>query len=137
MLIFIEPLSKIFIDGKAHDGERVKEKLFGGFCECGGLMFQKVWANVDGHNYLISECEKCWKNEVMEFNNISLIDRSSIEVVDRAKINEFAREFLTETELESIKNKVRGKDYNYNAFSRAKKKLEDIGLDYREIAYLI
>ncbi|RLI75483.1 hypothetical protein DRP05_14705 [Archaeoglobales archaeon] len=137
MLIFIEPLSKIFIDGKVYDGERVKDKLFGGFCECGGLMFQKIWANVDGRNYLISECEKCWKNEVMEFNNVSLIERTSIEVVDRANVTEFIGEFLTEAELGSIRNKVRGKDYNYNAFSRAKKKLEEIGLDYREIAHLI
>jgi hypothetical protein len=100
-------------------------------------MFQKAWVNVDGHNIVISECEKCWKNEAMEFNNLNLISRSAVKVVERANIYEFLKGFLTDNELESIRDKVRGKEYNYSAFSRAKKKLEEVGLDYREIAYLI
>ena len=137
MLIYIEPLAKVFVNNKVYNGEKVKGKLFGGFCECGGLMVQKAWINVDGYNYLISECEKCWKNEVMEFNNLSLIKRNSVKVVDRANIKEFLKEHLSETEIEAMKDKVSGKDYNYNAFSRAKKKLEELGLDYKEISHLL
>lgn len=137
MLIYIEPLTKVFIDGKMYDGTKIRDKLFGGFCECGGLMHQKIWVNANGRNFLISECEKCWKNEVMEFNNLSLVNRSIVKVIDRGNIRDFIKEFLTDTEIEAIKNKVMGKDYNYNAFSRAKKKLEEIGLEYKDISHLI
>ena len=73
----------------------------------------------------------------MEFNNLSLVNRSIVKVIDRGNIRDFIKEFLTDTEIEAIKNKVMGKDYNYNAFSRAKKKLEEIGLEYKDISHLV
>jgi len=137
-MILVEPLMKLIINGHAVSGERVKEKLFGGFCKCGGIMYQKSWFQQDNDKILVSECEKCWRNEALSFNGRRAFAwRSEVKVIGRTDLKDFLKEHLTTAEYEALKAKAHGKDYNYNALSRARKKLEEIGLSLEEIATYI
>jgi len=129
---------KLIINGHAVPGERVKEKMFGGFCKCGGVMYQKLWFQQDNYKILVSECEKCWRNEALSFNGRkALAWRDEVKVIDRTDLKDFLKEHLSTAEYEALEAKAQGEEYNYNAFSRAKKKLEEMGLSVEEvIAYL-
>jgi len=134
VMILIEPLIKLIINGHAVPGERVKERLFGGFCRCGGVMYQKLWFQQDNYKILVSECEKCWRNEALSFNGRkALAWRDEVKVVDRTGFKDFLKEYLTTAEYEALEAKARGEEYNYNALSRARKKLEEIGLSVEEV----
>lgn len=137
-MILVEPLMKLIINGHAVPGERVKEKMFGGFCKCGGVMYQKLWFQQDNYKILVSECEKCWRNEALSFNGRkALAWRDEVKVIDRTDLKDFLKEHLSTAEYEALEAKAQGEEYNYNAFSRAKKKLEEIGLSVEEVvAYL-
>jgi hypothetical protein len=137
MIIIIEPLMKMLINGYALRGDKVKKRLFGGFCTCGGIMYQKLWFQFDDNVILLSECKKCWRNEAMSFNGDELVWREEVRVIDRTKFRDFLKEFLTTAEYEALEAKLRNKEYNYNAFSRAKKRLEEIGLSIEEVMELV
>jgi len=134
LMILIEPLMKMFIHDHIVEGEKVKEKLFGGFCVCGGIMYQKSWFHMENILVVVSECEKCWRNEAMAFNGSkALVSRDEVEVVDRTQIKQFLKRLLSQSEYEALITKARGEGYNYNAYSRAKSRLERIGLPVDEI----
>ncbi|RLI88956.1 MAG: hypothetical protein DRO98_02050 [Archaeoglobales archaeon] len=133
LMILIEPLTKMLVNGNTIEGEKVKKKLFGGFCTCGGIMYQKSWFRHGNSFLMVSECEKCWRNEVMVFNGNKVISRNEVKVVDRTQIKHFLRDILSSSEYEALMARTRQEDYNYSAFSRAKKKLEDMGLSVEEV----
>ncbi|MBO8181745.1 MAG: hypothetical protein H0Z28_03000 [Archaeoglobus sp.] len=137
-MIYIEPINRLIRDKKAVKGEKVSKRYFGGFCECGGIMYQKSWFHFDGHSILISECEKCWKNEFINFNGRTKSgSKGKIQVVERADFREFIKDFLSTSEFEALIAKSRGERYNSAALSRAKKKLEEMDLPFDEIlAYI-
>jgi hypothetical protein len=136
-MILIEPLTKILVNRCTVTGEKVKERVFGGFCVCGGIMYQKSWFKLDNDVIIVSECDKCWRNEAMLFNGKALALREEIKVVDRTSFRKFLKESLTTAEYEALESKLRNGKYNYNAFSRAKKKLEEMGLSVEEIVGFI
>jgi hypothetical protein len=129
-IFFIDPFSVVFIDDKAVKVERVNGNIFGGFCKCGGIMFQKAWV---GNTLLISECERCWRVEAFRFNGKRLIERLEVAVIDRSNLKDFLKEILASVEFEALEKKARNEQYNYNAYSRAKKKLEEFNLNVEEI----
>ncbi len=134
LMILIEPLTKILIHDHAVKGEKTKEKLFGGFCVCGGIMYQKSWFHMKNIYIVVSECEKCWRNEAMAFNGSkTLVSRDEVEVVDRTQIKPFLKRLLSPSEYEALIARARGEEYSYNAYSRAKNKLAKIGLSLDEI----
>jgi len=122
----INPLQKIFFEGKVYEIEPVNG-LFGGFCDCGGVMTQKGWV---GNWLMIPECESCWKLEAFLYENYRFVERFEIPLVD---LEDFLREILTPLEFEAIVQKVNGQSYNYTTFSRAKKKMEEMNLVLDEI----
>jgi len=133
-MIYIEPLNRLIKGNKAIKGEKVQEEYFGGFCDCGGIMYQKSWFSDDGVSFLISECEKCWKNELLSFNGNQLAgEKEEVQVVDRVELKEFIQDFLTPAEYEAIVARSKGESYSSSALSRAKKKLEEIDLTIEEI----
>jgi hypothetical protein len=121
------------INGNFISGEKVRDRVFGGFCTCGGIMFQKLWFDADGKSILVSECEKCWRNEAMTFNKNRFISREEIEVIDRREFKDMLKNFLSTSEYDALQSKLRDEEYNYNAFSRAKKKIEEIGLTLEDV----
>ncbi len=133
VMILIEHLSKMQVNSHFFEGEKVRDPLFGGFCDCSGTMFQKMWFNLNGKSILVSECEKCWKNEAMTFNNSKMSSREEIEVVDRRDFSNVLRSILSNSEYEALNSKWQSGDYNYNAYSRAKKKLNEVGLSPEEV----
>ncbi len=134
MIVLIEPFSVLLVDGNALKIERVNDEVFGGFCKCGGRMVQKGWV---GERILVSECEKCWRVEALFFNGKKLVSRKEVWVVYRQNMEEFLRELLSPAELEAVSRKAKNVPYNYNAFSRAKKKLEEINLNVDEVMELL
>ncbi len=137
-MIYVEPINRLIRDKKAVKGEKVNQKYFGGFCECGGIMYQKSWFHYDSHSILISECEKCWKNEFMNFNGRTKTgSKGKIQVIERSDFREFIRDLLSTSEFEAVLSKSRGESYNASALSRAKKKLEEMDLPFDEVlAYI-
>jgi len=137
-MIYIEPINRLVREKKAVKGEKVTQRYFGGFCECGGIMYQKSWFHFDGHSILISECEKCWKNEFMNFNGRTRNgSKGKVTVVERSDFKEFIKDHLSASEFEALLAKSRGESYSSTALSRAKKKLEEIDLPFDEVlAYL-
>ena len=133
-MILLEPFSVLLVDGNALKVERVDGNVFGGFCKCGGIMVQKAWI---GERILLSECEKCWKVEAFIFNGSKLMGRKEVKVIYRQNIDEFLRDILSPAELDAIYRKARNTTYNYNAFSRAKRKLEELSIDVNEIIGLL
>ena len=133
-MILLEPFSVLLIDGNALKVERVDGNVFGGFCKCGGIMVQKAWI---GEKILLSECEKCWRVEAFIFNGRKLMGREEVKVIYRQNIDEFLRDILSPAELDAIYKKAKNTTYNYNAFSRAKRKLEELSIDVNEIIGLL
>lgn len=137
MIYLLEPLKKIIVEDVSYLGQEVKQKYFGGFCDCGGKMFQKFWINVEATRIMISECEKCWKNSAYFFNSTKFLRKEDVFVVERNSIVEFLRNYLSDLELEALIAKA--KDYSYKPvdLSRAKKKLNDMGLSLEEILAIL
>ena len=79
-IVILDPLYRAIVDGRMVEGERVKSKQFGGFCRCGGVMHQKLWLNLDGKRVLVSECEKCWRNEATLFEGKEVVGRVEVTV---------------------------------------------------------
>ncbi len=131
MTEYIESLKTLIYNGKAIKG--IESRGFGGFCKCDGIMVQKTWHESDSLQILVAECENCWRTEILVFSGSKLVDRREVRVITRNEIRGFLSERLSVSELEAILDKAKGDDYNYGSFSRAKKKLESIGLDVNEI----
>lgn len=129
----IEHLTKVQVDGSFVQGEKVNNNFFGGFCSCGGIMYQKLWFKTNGSSMVISECEKCWRNEAMEFNGKKFISREEVEVVDRVDFKNLLKDYLSNSEYSALDSKWNNEEYNYGAFSRAKKKLEEMGLNLEDV----
>ena len=127
MIAYIEPLKLLIYDEKAISG--TPSSGFGGFCECGGVMSQKTWHQNGNLKILVSECENCWKIEAVVFRGIDVLDRQEVRSFKRNDLKEFLSSVLSNTELEAVMDRMRGLRYNYNAYNRAKKRLEEMGLD--------
>jgi len=91
-------------------------------------MYQKAWVD---YWLMISECERCWRVEGFLFENKRFVERFEIEVVE--DLRDFLSEVLTPAELEAVINKAKNANYNYNAFSRAKKRLEVMNLNVEDV----
>ncbi len=127
MTAYLEPLRFLIYNERAIKGE--KSEGFGGYCSCGGVMSQKSW-HVNGNiRILVSECESCWNAMLTAFKNKDFIERREVRVFKRNELTDFLSEILSQAELEAIVKRRNGENYNYNAFNRAKKKLEKIGID--------
>ncbi len=137
MIRLIEPLKKVILDGIAHSGTEVQGELFGGFCSCGGIMFQKLWIENETRKILISECEKCWKNEAMIFNSTNFEGKQDVEVLGRNEFRDFLKEILDESELEAVINRARNREYHPMKCSAAKKKISRIKLKIEEVLELL
>ncbi len=131
MIAYLEPLKLLIYDERAISG--TASSGFGGFCDCGGMMSQKTWHQNDDLKILISECENCWKIEATVFKGSDVIRRDEVRSYKRNEIRDFLSAILSHTELEAVIDKWSQKDYNYAAYSRAKKKLEEMGLDIERI----
>ncbi len=136
-MMFVEPLKRVIIDDKALKGEEVREKKFGGFCSCGGIMHQKLWIRNGANEILISECEKCWKNEAMIFNSRRFVRKEDVAVLSRSEFMEFLKEILSDTEFEAVLNKAKGSSYKPSALSRAKKKLAERDIELDEVIEIL
>ena len=133
-VIIIEPLNSIVFDGRTISGKRVNCRLFGGFCDCGGVMYQKAQFKNGKYGILVSECEKCWKNKALVFSDDGKVkSKLDVRVVDRSTISDFIRSVLSSSEFQALLSKASGKTYSYTTFSRAKKKLENMGIDIDKI----
>ncbi len=128
---YIEPLKILIYNEKAIRG--IDAKGFGGFCECNGTLIQKTWHEINPLKILVAECENCWETEALIFSGKKLIERKKVKTIKRKELKDFLSKKLSESELEAILNKARGLNYNYSSFSRARKKLEKMGIDVREI----
>jgi hypothetical protein len=137
MMRLVEPLGKLILNGIGYSGEGVEEGLFGGFCHCGGVMYQKFWFKTDNESILVSECEKCWKHKAMIFNSTSFVGCEDVEVLGRYEFVEFLKEVLSEKEFEALVRKANGDEFNSIAYSNAKKKLKELNIDPSEVQNLI
>ncbi|WP_457591426.1 hypothetical protein [Geoglobus sp.] len=131
MRMYLEPLKILIYDDRAIPGENGSG--FGGFCSCGGEMSQKTWHRYGDLRILVSECENCWNTEALVFRGTEFVERSEVKVFKRNELTEFLSEVLSEAELEAVMEKRRNGNYSYAAYSRAKKKLEGLGLDIDSI----
>ncbi len=133
-MMYVEPLSVVILNGRAFKAERIRGDLFGGFCKCGGRMIQKAWVK---ENILISECERCWRTEAFRFNDRKLVERCEVEVISKRNVRDLLSKVLTPSEFDAVMNKAEGRQYNYNAFSRAKRRLEEMGLNVEDVLTLL
>jgi len=133
MIYLIEPLRKAVIDGVAYSVEEVNEDLFGGFCNCGGKMFQKFWLNLETTRILFSECEKCWKNHAYIFNSTKFLKKEEVNLVEKGGLLEYLKTFLTDLELEALVSRAQNRVYKPQDLARAKKKLSEINLPFEEL----
>lgn len=137
MIYVIEPIGRAIIDNLAHSLEGVREKLFGGFCECSGWMFQKFWLNLEEMKILISECEKCWKNYAYYFNSTKFIKRDEVRLVTKSEIVDYLKSILTELEVEALIKRAQNKPYKPQDLARAKKKLLEMNLPFESFEELL
>ncbi len=137
MIHLIEPIKIAVIENVAYSVQDVSEKLFGGFCDCGGKMLQKFWLNLEGMRVLFSECEKCWKNHAYFFNSTKFLKKEEVKVIGREGILDYLKNFLTDLEIEALLSKAQNKVYKPQDLARAKKKLSDMNLPFEEIASLL
>ncbi len=133
----VEPLGKLILNGIGYSGEKVEEELFGGFCQCGGVMYQRFWFKRGAESILVSECEKCWKYKAMIFNSLSFVGCEDVEVLGRYDLVDFLKEILSEKELEALVKKAKGEEFHPIAYSNAKKKLSEIEIEPNEVINLI
>ncbi len=131
MIAYLEPLKLLIYDERAIPG--TSSSGFGGFCECGGVMTQKTWHQNGELKILVSECENCWKIEALVFRGVDVIERENVKSFKRNELRDFLSVILTSTELEAVMNRWNEIEYNYNAYSRAKKRLEEMGLDLEKL----
>ncbi len=138
-LVFLEPLESIIFDGRVIKGIKVKEKTFGGFCECGGVMYQKMRFIDSKTGILVSECDKCWKNDALIISMLDgrVMDRADLKLVDRSNFPEFLKKILSESEFKAVIAKAYGKEYNPSSYSKAKRKLEEMNLEISTILSII
>jgi hypothetical protein len=137
MIHLLEPIKKVMIEDVAHSYEEVKEKTFGGFCECGAAMFQKLWLSIENLKILISECEKCWKNSAYLFNSTKFLRKEDVIVVEKSGILEYLKNYLSDLEIEAIIGKARSKPYKPSDLSRAKKKLDEMRIPLEGLLEII
>lgn len=137
MIHLIEPIRRAVIDSVAYNLNEVNEKIFGGFCECGGSMLQKFWLNLEGMRVLISECEKCWKNQAYIFNSTRFIKKEDVKIISKSDVVDYLKNFLTDLELEAVIGKAKNKVYKPQDFARAKKKLSEINLPFELVENLL
>ncbi|MEM2726855.1 MAG: hypothetical protein QXV61_01170 [Archaeoglobaceae archaeon] len=137
MIHLIEPLRKAIVDNVAYNADEVTEKIFGGFCDCGGSMFQKFWLKLEGMRILISECEKCWKNHAYVFNSAKFIKKEDVKLIAKSEVLEYLKSFLTDLEVEAIIGKAQNRLYKPQDFARAKKKLSEMNLPFEVVANLL
>ncbi|MEM2086854.1 MAG: hypothetical protein QXF06_05555, partial [Archaeoglobaceae archaeon] len=121
----------------AHSLEEVNERLFGGFCDCGGSMFQKFWLNLKEMRILISECEKCWKNHAYIFNSTKFVKKDEVKLITKNEILDYLKSILTDLEVEAIIGKAKDKTYKPQDLARAKKKLNDMNLPFESLVDLL
>lgn len=133
MIKLIEPLKKLIIDGLGVGGEEVEEQLFGGFWDCGGVMYQRFWFTKDSEKILVSECEKCWKHKAMIFNSHSFVSRQNVDVLGKYDFIEFLKETLGSREFEALVKKAKNEDFDPISYSKAKKLLASMNLDVEEV----
>lgn len=137
MIHLIEPIKRAVIDNVAYNLNEVNEKIFGGFCECGGSMLQKFWLSLEGMKVLISECEKCWKNQAYVFNSNRFIKKDDVKIIAKTEILDYLRNFLTDLELEAVIGKAKNRVYKPQDLARAKKKLSEINLPFELVENLL
>ncbi len=137
MIHLIEPIKMAVIENVAYSVKDVSEKLFGGFCDCGGRMLQKFWLNLEGMRVLFSECEKCWKNHAYVFNSNNFLRKEEVRVIGKGEILDYLKNFLTELEVEALLNKAQNRAYKPQHLARVKKKLSDMNLPLEEILSLL
>ncbi|WP_202320678.1 hypothetical protein [Archaeoglobus neptunius] len=137
MIRLIEPLKKVILEDTVYECEEVQEQLFGGFCDCGGLMFQKLWFEKNGEKILISECEKCWKNEARIFVNFNFVGKQEVEVLGRYELIDFLKNLLTKIEFEALLKKARDSSFQSMALSNARKKLSSMNFNFEEILNVV
>lgn len=137
MMWLLEPLRKLIYNGESVAGEDVRERLFGGFCECGGLMYQKFWFSRSLEKILVSECEKCWKHRALVFNSTSFVLSADVKVVGRYELSAFLKEVLGEREVLALVKKARGEEFDPIAYTNAKKKLNAMNLEVEELIRLL
>lgn len=133
MIYFLEPLKKVVIEDLGYSGEEVKRRSFGGFCDCGGKMFQKLWVKIENTRIMISECEKCWKNSAYFFNSLKFLRKEDVSVIEKSAILDFLKNYLSDLELEALVAKAKDKVYKPVDLSRAKKKLSEMNFSLEEI----
>ncbi|MDK2876083.1 MAG: hypothetical protein PWQ22_493 [Archaeoglobaceae archaeon] len=137
MIHLIEPIKIAVIDNVAYSISEVNEKLFGGFCECGGKMLQKFWLNMEGLRVLFSECEKCWKNHAYFFNSTKFLRKEDVRLIEKGEILDFLKNYLTDLEIEALVNKAQNKLYKPQDLARAKKKLLDMNFPFEDLVSLL
>jgi len=131
MMAYLEPVKILIFNEKGLKGET--SEGFGGFCSCGGEMTQKTWHYDGDLKILVAECENCWKTEALVFRDTNLIERVDVRTFKRNELDAFLSEILTQTEFSAVMSKWKNEDYNYTAYSRARKKLESMGLNLEQI----
>ncbi|AKG91288.1 hypothetical protein GAH_01418 [Geoglobus ahangari] len=131
MAMYLEPIKVLVYNDRAIPGE--ESSGFGGFCSCGGEMSQRTWHRLEDLRILVSECESCWNTEALVFRETELVERVPVRVFKRNELRDFLSEVLSPAEFEAVMEKRRNGNYNYTAYSRAKKKLESLGLDVEKI----
>ncbi|MCS7144350.1 MAG: hypothetical protein NZ879_04945 [Archaeoglobaceae archaeon] len=137
MIYLIEQIRKVVIDNMAYSVDDVSEKVFGGFCDCGGSMFQKFWLRLEGMSILISECEKCWKNHAYIFNSTKFIKKEDVKLIAKNEIVDYLKSFLTDLEVEAIIGKAQDRVYKPQDLVRAKRKLSDMNLPFEGLVNLL
>ncbi len=137
MIFLLESLKKVVIEDLSYSGEEVTQKRFGGFCECGGKMFQKLWVNVENTRIMISECEKCWNHSAYFFNSTKFLRKENVHVIEKNAIVEFLKNYLTDLEIEALIAKARDKVYKPVDLSRAKRKLNDMKISLEEVLAIL
>ncbi|MEM0214577.1 MAG: hypothetical protein QXU31_03380 [Archaeoglobaceae archaeon] len=137
MIHLIEPIKRAVVDNMAYSLSEVNEKIFGGFCDCGGSMLQKFWLVLEGTRVLISECEKCWKNQAYIFNSTKFIKKEDVKIIAKNEVLDYLKNFLTDLELEAIVGKAKNRVYKPQDLARAKKKLSEINLPFELVENLL
>ncbi|MCS7130838.1 MAG: hypothetical protein NZ872_05410 [Archaeoglobaceae archaeon] len=137
MIHLIEQIKRVVIDNIAYSVEDIKERIFGGFCDCGGSMLQKFWLNLEEMRILISECEKCWKNHAYVFNSTKFIKKEDVKLIAKGEILEYLKNFLTDLEIEAMIGKAQNRVYKPQDLARAKKKLLEMNLPFESLTDLL
>ncbi|HDN73598.1 MAG TPA: hypothetical protein ENG16_01065 [Archaeoglobus sp.] len=136
-MLVLEPLKKAIVNHRAVNLEEITAKKFGGFCSCGGVMFQKSWVRNENREILISECERCWKIEALVFNSRRFVRKEDVIIIKGDDFVNFLRDFLSESEFEAVIGKAKGNKYKPTALSRAKKRLSNLNLNIDEVLTLL